>query len=155
MNGQQMSRGQQGPGKNQEQPQSCVDLKRLLGSVKNMKELFKDPERLNELISKIDRFTSDINKDVATSQIRKFYERVRKLEQEVRQAETRDSAEIRRRLILLKPLLAYAVGRNKKISCLAEVIFDAIDRTKDEEDFKSFVEFFQAIVAYHRFHGGK
>lgn len=155
MQGQPMSRGPQGQGRNEAQPPSYIGLMELLRPVSNMKMLFKDPNKLNELIKRIDAFTSEIHKDVATSQIRKFYERIRRLEQEVKQAETRDPAEIKRRLILLKPLLAYAVGRNKKLGYLSDIIFTAIDRTNDEEDFKSFVEFFQAIVAYHRYHGGK
>jgi CRISPR-associated protein Csm2 len=54
----------------------------------------------------------------------------------------------------LKPLLAYAVGRNKQLRNLVDVLNVAIDKVKDYDDFKKFVEFFQTIVAYHKYHGG-
>ena len=64
--------------------------------------------------------------------------------------------------ILLKPKLAYAVGRVKdgrkyyKIEDLYYVLSNAIDivvspETKDKEKaFRNFIAFFEAIVAYHK-----
>ncbi len=62
---------------------------------------------------------------------------------------------------LLKPKLAYAVGRADKKSKIVdfyEVMSEAIDRVlnaKSEADqkkrFKNFIDFFEAIVAYHKY----
>ena len=63
---------------------------------------------------------------------------------------------------MLKPKLAYAVGRVKqqhknddiRIKDFADVFSKAIDfviESKDKErSFKNFVNFFEAIVAYHK-----
>ena len=66
---------------------------------------------------------------------------------------------------MLKPKLAYAVGRaekekssekNKhfKIRDFYEVMVDAIDKVEKSEDkdkaFKNFISIFEAIVAYHK-----
>ena len=75
------------------------------------------------------------------------------------------------KFIMLKPKLAYAVGRAKasgkggnagKIKYFYEVIVDAIDKVacagdleKQEKAFKNFITFFEAIVAYHKATGGK
>lgn len=56
--------------------------------------------------------------------------------------------------VLLKPKLAYAVGRAKskeaKINDLYFVISRAIDEVQDESQFKNFIKIFEAIVAYHK-----
>lgn len=56
-------------------------------------------------------------------------------------------------VILLKPKLAYAVGRakqNNKINDFYTVMCNAIDHVHNEEQFKRFVSVFEAIVAYHK-----
>lgn len=55
--------------------------------------------------------------------------------------------------ILLKPKLAYAVGRDKKKSKIGDffyVMSNAIDLVKNEQQFENFISFFEAIVAYHK-----
>jgi CRISPR-associated protein Csm2 len=59
-------------------------------------------------------------------------------------------------LQLLRPLLAYAAGRHKgKVLELQRVVDRAIQMVKDESQFTNFKNFFEARVAYHRYHGGK
>jgi len=69
------------------------------------------------------------------------------------------------KLLRLKPMLAYAVGRDKdekgynktRISNFYEEISTAIDLMKDkgEKEFKNFIQIVEAIVAYHKAAGGK
>lgn len=82
---------------------------------------------------------------LTTSQLRKFFGEVKR-----QQMEGYDPT----RFILLKPKLAYAVGRAKekksKINDFYFVIADAIDRVRNEQQFKNFILVFEAIVAYHK-----
>jgi CRISPR-associated protein Csm2 len=60
------------------------------------------------------------------------------------------------KLQLLRPVLAYVAGRHGgKVRHLQGVIEQAISKVTDEKTFENFKNFFEAIVAYHRFHGGK
>jgi CRISPR-associated protein Csm2 len=60
------------------------------------------------------------------------------------------------KLQLLRPLLAYAAGRHRgKVMDLQKVSDRAICMVKNSQQFVNFRNFFEAIVAYHRYHGGK
>ena len=82
---------------------------------------------------------------LTTSQLRKFFGEVKR-----QQMEGYDETDF----VLLKPKLAYAVGRTKdsksKINDFYLVIANAIDRVKNEVQFKNFIQIFEAIVAYHK-----
>lgn len=82
---------------------------------------------------------------LTTSQLRKFFGEVKR-----QQALGFNSTDF----VLLKPKLAYAVGRTKKSdSCmhdLYKILSVAIDEVKDEKHFKNFIKIFESIVAYHK-----
>ena len=81
---------------------------------------------------------------MTTNQLRKFFGEVKR-QQMQGYNETQ--------FILLKPKLAYAVGRDKgqtKIGDFYKVMTNAIDLVKDEKSFKNFIMVFEAIVAYHK-----
>lgn len=81
---------------------------------------------------------------LSTSQLRKFFGEIKR-----QQLTGYNEADF----ILLKPKLAYAVGRaekNSKVKYFYEVISDAIDKVKNEQSFKNFIKIFEAIVAYHK-----
>lgn len=82
---------------------------------------------------------------LTTNQLRKFFGEVKR--QQMQGYNETD-------FVLLKPKLAYAVGRAKikdaKINDFYFVMSDAIDRVKDERAFKNFIQIFEAIVAYHK-----
>lgn len=81
---------------------------------------------------------------LTTSQLRKFFGEVKR-QQMVGYKETD--------FILLKPKLAYAVGRadkNSKIRDFYEVMAAAIDLVTNETEFQNFIKIFEAIVAYHK-----
>ena len=86
-------------------------------------------------------------KDLKTSQIRKIYSAVKKIEW---------SGFDQNQLILLKPKLAYASARHKPVEQLRGTLTDAIDQVGDDaQKFQNFVSFFEAILAYHRAEGGR
>jgi CRISPR-associated protein Csm2 len=97
-----------------------------------------------------DSYTERNNKNVVdiskltTSQLRKFFGEVKR--QQMNGYNETD-------FVLLKPKLAYAVGRSKgrsKITDFYDVMSLAIDLVKSETNFKNFIKFFEAIVAYHK-----
>lgn len=107
------------------------------------------------MVEYAEKLARDICKDVSTSQIRNAYGTVKKLEM---QSSFDDKAY--RELLLLKPKLAYARGRSskketfKKLEDALSAAIDAVDVGKPET-FKRFCNFFEAILAYHKAHGGK
>lgn len=88
---------------------------------------------------------------LTTNQLRKFFGEVKR-----QQMAGYDETDF----VLLKPKLAYAVGRakdsNAKINDFYYVISKAIDCVKadnkeeSEKRFKNFIKIFEAIVAYHK-----
>ena len=84
--------------------------------------------------------------EIKTTQIRKFLDAVRRIQAKF------DSDQV----ILLRPKLAYLVGREKKLKPLMAVLDPAImSAYKDRDSFQKLVYFIESIVAYHRFYGGK
>lgn len=92
---------------------------------------------------------------LTTSQLRKFFGEVKRQQMMKEFNETE--------FTMLKPKLAYAVGRAKqngkknktqKIGDFYTVITDAIDKVLKSPDrskaFKNFITAFEAIVAYHK-----
>lgn len=85
---------------------------------------------------------------LTTSQLRKFFGEVKR-----QQMNGYDETDF----VLLKPKLAYAVGRadkNSKISDFFNVISKAIDLVLKSPNqklaFENFIQIFEAIVAYHK-----
>jgi CRISPR-associated protein Csm2 len=58
------------------------------------------------------------------------------------------------RLQLLRPKLAYASGRHDSVKPL-RAIFEECIRLTNKDNFKTFKNLVEALVAYHRCHGGK
>lgn len=86
-----------------------------------------------------------VREKLTTNQLRKFFGEVKR--QQMKSYNVTD-------FILLKPKLAYAVGRSKgkdpKIKDFYKVISNAIDNVHDEKTFRNFIKIFEAIVAYHK-----
>jgi len=93
--------------------------------------------------------------DMTTTQIRRFFGEVKRIEM--------DYEKNNQDIVMLKPMLAYAVGRksDSKIKDFYEEMSCAIDEVSKAEGnvrkryFRNFVKLYEAIVAYHKYHGGK
>lgn len=89
------------------------------------------------------------DRGLTTSQIRNVFGLVKRME-----INGFDAQEF----ILLKPKLAYAAARANTdgTHAFAEVLTRAIEAVdEDEKKFARFVDFFEAILAYHKAAGGK
>jgi CRISPR type III-A-associated protein Csm2 len=111
------------------------------------------------------KIADDLAKDLAqkhkikTHQIRNFFGQVSKIKTD---SEKEFNVEkVKRQIFLLKPLLAYATGRQGKAKMLefyTEIVkqIELVTSTKTDDDSKqaisNFFEFCTAIVAYHKFY---
>lgn len=96
-------------------------------------------------------------RNVKTSQLRAFYSAVNRIRVQSQQAN--DFSPLERRLILLKPKLAYAAGRHKTLESFQSFMVQAIDGVVNSNAKKqaltNFFDLLEAVVAYHKFHGGQ
>lgn len=97
---------------------------------------------------------------LGTSQIRNIFSEVRRIESMWR-TEGHEKAAIRR-LVLLKPKMAYQAARENKAKNLVRNLDEAIrfvenaDTPEEQEvRFNKFVELFEAVLAYHKAQGGR
>jgi CRISPR-associated protein Csm2 len=126
---------------------SPAEVKRLIGQ--------DQPE---ELVRWADQIGQRIARQVTTSQIRNVFGTVRQIEMNWRGAPD-DSY---RQAVLLKPKLGYAAARErgqglKDLEAVLAPALDAMMEAKREHKhdcFNRFVEFFEAILAYHKKYGG-
>lgn len=102
--------------------------------------LVKEAEQLGERLAR----------NLTTSQIRNIYGAVKKMQMKGGKLDTH-------KLLMLKPKLAYAAKRHGGgVDTLKEVLTQAIDRVgNDQKKFNRFVDFFEAILAYHKAYGGR
>lgn len=95
---------------------------------------------------------------VKTSQIRNVYGVINGIRAEYHK-DGKYGSSIERRLVLLKPKLAYAVGRNNDIRPFYVFMVRATDGVvkskKQEEALRNFFDLIEAVVAYHKFYGEK
>ena len=102
--------------------------------------LVKEAEQLGERLAR----------NLTTSQIRNIYSAVKKMQMKGGELDTH-------KLLMLKPKLAYAAKRHSGgVDTLKEVLTQAIDHVGDDQQkFNRFVDFFEAILAYHKAYGGR
>jgi len=122
------------------------------------RELKKIPRMANLLPKDLVKYAEDTGDFLAnkirlkTNQIRKFLDMVNTIRSESIGEEDFPYDE---RVILLKPKLAYAAGRAREVKPFMDVLEPCMDRVKSDKDFDKFHRFVEAIVAYHRYHGGR
>ena len=95
---------------------------------------------------------------LTTNQIRNIFGTVRRIEMNWPENASEEQARrAHRDLLLLKPKMAYQAKRERGrgMQMLTDVLSEAIDLVgKDWQKFQHFVDFFEAILAYHKAHGG-
>ncbi len=133
------------------QPISADDLKTIMTE--------ESAEAVQLLIQKAKKLGKELSKELTTSQIRNIFGEVSSIEQEVGLEEKTLPLNVQRRLLMLKPKMAYQVGRfsnNGGLKALVDTLSQAIDLIgNDVRRFHTFVDLFEAILAYHRCYGGK
>jgi len=100
------------------------------------------------------RIGKALKRDLKTAQIRNIFGKVRQIEMYWATTETQDRT-AQRDLILLKPKLRYQAERKNEVKDLAELLTKMIDQVDNRDKFQRFVDFFEAILAYHKAEGGQ
>jgi len=114
------------------------------------------PEEINEVARKEgEKFARRIK----TNQIRNIFSTVEKIRSDFKREKFKVTDAIRRELIMLRPKLAYAVGRNEEVKPFQELFDEAITKVLEssnpEEALKNFFFLAEAVVAYHKYYGGR
>lgn len=111
------------------------------------------------LVTKAEAIGKDlVNNGLTKAQIRNIFGSVRQIELSWsrRSTEPKEADEAMRQLLLIKPRLAYQAKREPSVEELKNILTPAIDLVKgNRENFQRFVDFFEAIVAYHTASGAK
>ena len=133
-----------------------------------LKKIIEDGDN-ETLVGAAERVGSALAREfrLTTSQVRGIFGTVRQIEMDWLRsgrgseagAEDTSGRERRakRELALLKPRIAYQAKRERGqgVSELGQVLIPAIDLVADDKArFQNFVDFFEAILAYHRASGG-
>lgn len=95
----------------------------------------------------------DFAKNIKTNQVRNIYSSIIALRVKAK-LET-NFEKLKHDLILIKPKMAYAAGRQKDVRPFYDFVSAAIAATKTMEDLKIFIAIMETIVAYHKYYGGK
>ncbi|CAD6491750.1 MAG: hypothetical protein LAKADJCE_00178 [Candidatus Argoarchaeum ethanivorans] len=99
----------------------------------------------------------DINKPLKTTQLRKIFDRVKTIERKLNE-DGWDA--VQPDFYMLRPELAYAKARKlipDQFFRLMDACMKQVDKGNNEqkkENYTKFVRFLEAIVAYHKYHGG-
>jgi CRISPR type III-A-associated protein Csm2 len=114
----------------------------LTDGIKDLK-LLKD---WGDYLAKEDGFGRDKVGKLSTSQIRKFFGSIKRIQADFEKAKGE--------ILLLEPKLAYAMGRDNgksKIKELYPLLSPMIrDIQENKDKFQNFVNVLEAIVAYHK-----
>lgn len=130
----------------------------------DIRTIIIDPNGMETLVAKAKELGNDLYKNsLTTAQIRALFGEVRQIEAEWEHEEAEKKREAYRRLVLLKPKLAFRARkeRGRAVEMLTNVLDKGLDViikgevSKRDESFRHFVEFFEAILAYHQAAGGK
>ena len=126
----------------------------------------KTPEAIQTLIEVAESIGRHLARNVTTSQIRNIFGTVRTIEQDVKTLEDDQQLpiQVQRDLQMLLPKLAYQYGRvqgreddpqKAAMGALTGILSEAIALVgSDVRRFRNFMDFFEAILAYHRRYGG-
>lgn len=113
-------------------------FQQLYDDILNMKQT----AQADKLLEATESFVKEYGKDVSTTQIRNIYDKVKK---------TGGILDLK----MIRPQLAYIAGRDKNDNSKAFLSFldGLIKHVNTDEQHQSFVAFFEATVAYHKYYG--
>jgi len=133
--------GGRGPGPDQQVVNSAIErVPQLLD-----KEKDASGSVLIEVAEELGRHL--VNNRMTTAQIRKLYAEVKRLD---------FSSEGAYKANMVRAKLAYTAGRHREVADLQKVLDRALKEVVNHPDkHQRFVDFFEAIVAFHKKHGGQ
>lgn len=114
------------------------------------------------LVNTAQQIGEAVARQLTTSQIRNIFGEVRRIEMYWRADQPADDETAYRQVVLLQPKLAYQAKRERgrgveELQGVLSPCIDVIRKARKEERrlfFQRFVDFFEAILAYHKAAGG-
>ncbi|NJN67939.1 MAG: type III-A CRISPR-associated protein Csm2 [Chloroflexaceae bacterium] len=114
------------------------------------------------LITQAERVGRELSRQLTTSQIRSIFGSVRQIELDWQAPQRHPITErvrrAQREFFLLQPRLAYQARRERGrgVEELRDILTPALQLVgTDHQRFRNFVDFFEAILAYHKAAGGR
>lgn len=123
------------------------DLNSFKKKIDNSVGLSKVP--LDELIDYAEWFVKEHLKKVKTHQIRRFFDAIKNIKENVKNSGKFGDGE-RAKLLMLRPQLANASAKQHRLNELTNVCTAMIKKVADKEDFDRFANFFESLVAFHK-----
>lgn len=116
----------------------------------------------SDYVTRADEVIQNLKKDrryrLTTSQIRNLLSMVNKIDNKIRRTNSNDlSNDVLSDIQYLRVRFAYEAGRNtdvKKFVDDAGILNELKNIGKDKSKFYDFMKYMEALVAFHRFHGG-
>ncbi|MFA0784982.1 type III-A CRISPR-associated protein Csm2 [Fervidibacter sacchari] len=147
-----------------EQRQSQNDAKALVTHFSQQVQQAKQLRNLkiDELVlpeGTLDQLAKHFSKSLKATQLRRVFHDIKRLEQTARRSRSEEFSHIRTQLALTLPELAYAYGREvipkEFYDFMRSLLHPPNERFQGKEDVQRLVEILTALLAYHKFHGGR
>lgn len=120
------------------------------------------PEDINSIGESYGEKLADLRNGIKTNQVRNIYSAIISIRTKLKNknfVNNQLDEDLKTDLILIKPKLAYATGREKKVKPLYDLLSKAIDcsiTSKNQvKSVTNLISLVETIVAYHKFFGGK
>lgn len=122
----------------------------------------------SEIVRRAEDTAVQLTRDkLKTGQIRNFYSAITRIRTDFVNSEATESItekkelldKIRTDIIMLKPKIAYAAGRQTAVRAtfypFVKSSIDGIEKSNfDARSIKNFLQLVESVVAYHKFYGG-
>lgn len=108
-------------------------------NVKESKNQEEEAKKVKNLLNKLEKYIDLDGGNITTSQLRNIFTKVRGEKSPIK-------------LQLLRPKLAYISARQPNSKYFIKFIDEILQEVTTEEKAKGFSQFFEAIIAYHKFH---
>ena len=120
------------------------------------------PEDINSIGESYGEKLADLRNGIKTNQVRNIYSAIISIRTKLKNknfVNNQLDEDLKTDLILIKPKLAYATGREKKVKPLYDLLSKAIDcsiTSKNQvKSVTNLISLVETIVAFHKFFGGK
>ena len=115
------------------------------------------PEDIDSIGEHYGHKLADRREGIKTNQVRNIFSSISALRTKLK-TEKKWSEDLHTQLVLIKPKLAYAAGRQRNVRPLYELLSKGINATVNsqnkEKGLENFIQLVETIVAYHKFYGG-
>ncbi len=136
--------------------EALEELKKAMNDKETLSEVFRDEEMIREIMSfngLIYKFAESLENSIKKTQIRKFFEPIRRLEDEAKRKNEEEELKAEQILELNRwiTLAAYNVGRGVIPNEFLDFIRFLVDKTKKFGDITYLADIFHALISYYEY----